>query len=226
MRRIAQALAVTGVVAGLGITAFPAAWPATAHPRAAAQARSARASHMPTPAQRKAIARARRLLALRNQRGTITGLVRRPNGAPAANVCVVASNAIATQRAYTRPDGRFVITGLPRGAYRVEYRGCSPIGKFVGQWYGGLTRKTAKPVLVAGSSPVQLAPVRLGIISPRFTKAASATRQLSPVMQADKQLRRLVFGHPVQAPARATNVSHVSGKVTTKAGHPLAGVCV
>src|SRR5215470_18033915 len=138
MRRIAQAVAVASLVAGLGMTVLPAAWPASAHPNGAkVQARSAHASHSPTPAQRHAIARAQRLLAIRNQHGTITGLVRTQNGTPAANVCVVASNAIAKQRAYTKPDGRFVITGLPRGAYRVEYRGCSPIGKFVGQWYGG-----------------------------------------------------------------------------------------
>ena len=116
-------------------------------------------------------------MALRDQRGSIVGLVRGPNGAPEANVCVVASNPLATRKAYSGPDGRFVISGLPRGAYRVEYRGCSPVSKFTGQWYGGLTRNSAKRVLVTGSlAPVRLASVKLSMISPRFTRPAQRSR--------------------------------------------------
>ena len=148
MRRIAQTLAVTGAVLGMGLTALPAGASTLGSSDVVGKARAAHAS--PTPAQRQAAARAARLLSLRGQRGAITGIVRGRNGAPEASVCVVASGPLATRKAFTRPDGRFIIAGLPRGAYRVEYRGCSPIGRFVGQWYGGLTRESAAKVMVAG----------------------------------------------------------------------------
>jgi len=136
MRRTAQALAVAGVI-GMALTALPAAAQTQA---AFAQAHSERSAPTPTAAQRAALQRAKHLMSLRNQRGSIVGLVRGPNGAPEANVCVVASGPMATRKAYTKPDGRFIIGGLPKGAYRVEYRGCSPVSRFTGQWYGGMTR--------------------------------------------------------------------------------------
>src|SRR5258708_31604534 len=171
MRRIAQTLAVTSAVVGLGLTALPA----TASPLRAANGatRAEHAAPAPTPAQRMALERARRLSALRNQRGAIIGLVRGPNGAPDANVCVVASGALATHRTFTRPDGRFIIAGLPRGAYRVEYRGCSPISRFVAQWYGGLTRTSPPPLLGCGRPPVRPAPAPLRMNSPRLTPPPS-----------------------------------------------------
>ncbi|HEX5189528.1 MAG TPA: carboxypeptidase regulatory-like domain-containing protein [Streptosporangiaceae bacterium] len=166
-------------------------------------------------------------MALRNQHGSIVGRVLGANGAPEANVCVVASSPLAIRRAYSRPDGRFVIAGLPRGAYRVEYRGCSPIAKFTAQWYGGLTRGSATPVLVTGSAaPVRLAPVKLSMISPRFMHSATAKRTLGSAQRAAKLIRRIAFGPRVQAPARVTSAGRITGRVTTRSGHPLARVCV
>jgi hypothetical protein len=227
MRRTAQILAVAGTIIGMGLTALPAVAQTLGAVGVAGQAHAQRSAPGPTAAQRKALERAKRLLALRNQHGSIVGLVRGPDGAPEANVCVVATSPLATRKAYTRPDGRFVIAGLPRGGYRVEYRGCSPVSKFTGQWYGGLTRDSARPVLVTGSAaPVRLAPVRLGMISPRFLRPATTRPQLSPAQRIDKAIRGLVSGPAVQAPASARNVAHISGRVTTRAGRPLAGICV
>lgn len=225
MRRTAQILAVAGAVIGMGLTALPAS--AQAQTAVRTEAHSGRSAPRPTAAQRAAIQRARHLMALRNQHGSIVGLVRGPDGAPEANVCVVASNPLATRKAYTKPDGQFVITGLPKGAYRVEYRGCSPVSRFTGQWYGGLTRNSAKQVVITGSSaPVTLTPVKLAMISPRFLRPAAAKHQLSMAQRADQVMRKLMSGTRVQAPASASKIAHVSGQVTTKSGRPLAGICV
>ncbi len=226
MRRTAQTLAVAGAVIGIGLSALPASAQTQVAASAASTARSERSAPAPTAAQRKVLDRAKKLMALRNQHGSIVGLIEGPGGAPEANVCVVASSPLTTRKTYTRPDGRFVIAGLPRGAYRVEFRGCSPIGRFTGQWYGGMTRSSATQVLVTGSAaPVRLAPVRLSMISPRFMHQATTKRTLGPAQRADKLIRKIAFGPEVQAPAQAANVGHIAGRVTTHAGRPLARVC-
>src|SRR5215467_7003338 len=204
MRRLAQILAVTGAVIGIPVTALPAA----ARPLTASSVASSAAAKLgsPTPTQLQAVARAKRLAALRNEHGVITGLVRGPGGTPEGGVCVSASGAIATRRTFSRPDGRFVLAGLPLGAYRVEYRGCSPIGRFTAQWYGGLSRASAAKVMVASSAPVELAPTTLGMISPRYTHPRSLATRLGHVNPAEQQARliaRITSGATYQAPARA-----------------------
>ena len=222
MRRIAQSLAVAGAILGMGLSALPAGASTLSASRVASQARAAQAS--PTPAQRQAAARAARLAALRHQRGIITGILRSSTGAPEAGVCVVATGTLVTRKVFTQPDGRYLIAGLPRGSYRIEYRGCSPIGRFTGQWYGGLTRTSAAKVNVTGAAPTELAPVTLGMISPRYGRAP-APRHPSAASQAGAFVSRLVSGLAVQAPA-AGQVAHISGRVTNRAGHPVAEVCV
>jgi len=227
MRRIAQSLAVTGALIGVGLTALPAAASPLSAGRTAVRARAARPS--PTPSQLRALARAKRLRALRNQRGVITGLVRGPAGDPEAGVCVTASGVLATRRTFSRPDGRFVLAGLPLGAYRVEYRGCSPVARFTAQWYGGLTRASAAKVMVASSSPVELAPVTLGMISPRFAHPSPvATRpgHLNAAEQQGRLISELASGRTFQASASARNAGVISGRVTSSAGRPVARVCV
>ena len=169
MRRIAQSLAVAGALLGLGLPVLPAGASTLNAGRVAGHA-----SASPTPAQRQAAARAAKLAALRHQRGVITGILRSSSGAPEAGVCVVATGLLATRKVFTQPDGRYLIAGLPHGSYRIEYRGCSPIGRFTGQWYGGLTRASAAHVDVSGGGPTELAPVTLGMISPRFDRAPAS----------------------------------------------------
>src|SRR5260370_20412687 len=164
MRRIAQSLAVTGALVGVGLTALPAAASPLSADRTAVRARAAQPS--PTPAQLRALDRAKRLRALRNQRGVITGLVRGPGGAPEAGVCVTASGVPATRRTFSRPGGRFVLARLPLGAYRVEYRGCSPVARYTAQWYGGLARAAPAKGMVASSRPLDLPPVPLWLVAP------------------------------------------------------------
>ena len=225
MRRTALTMAVAGAVIGMGLAALPAA--AQSQVTAVSKAHFGRSASGPTAAQRAALQRAKHLMALRHQHGSIVGLVRGPSGAPEANVCVVASGPRATRRAYTRPDGRFAIQSLPKGACRVEYRGCSPVSRFTGQWYGGLTRNSAKQVLITGSpAPVVLAPVKLAMISPQFLRSPTRQPQFSAAQRTDKIIRELMSGNQVQAPPSAAKVAHISGRVTNKSGHPVGGVCV
>jgi hypothetical protein len=230
MRRTVRILAATGVVLALGAGALPAtastlAGSAGARTMLAGQARqpgqAGRAA--PTPAQARALARARRLQALLGARGTIIGTVRRPGGAPAANVCVTASGLTATQTAFSRPDGRFIISGLPRGAYRVEYRGCSPIGRYTGQWYGGRTRGTAARVPVTSAAPVQLAPVTLGVIAPGMTGAHAPLRLADSGVRLSILFAKLRAGQLSSASPRS---GRIAGRVTNRAGKPVRGVCV
>ena len=220
MRRIAQTLAVAGALIGMGLSALPAGASTLGTSRVAGLA-----SASPTPAQRQAAARAAKLAALRHRRGVITGILRSSSGAPEAGVCVVATGLLATRKVFTQPDGRYLIAGLPQGSYRIEYRGCSPIGRFTGQWYGGLTRASAANVDVTGAAPTDLAPVTLSMISPRFDRAP-AQRRPSAASQAGALVSRLVSGPAVQAPGAPGKVGHISGLVTSRAGHPVARVCV
>src|SRR6266567_8230825 len=223
MRRIARSLAVAGAILGMGLSALPAGASTLGAGRVAATVRAAQSS--PTPAQRQAAARAAKLAALRNQRGVITGILRSSSGTPEAGVCVVATSALVTRKVFTGPDGRYMIAGLPRGGYRVEYRGCSPIGRFTGQFYGGLTRASAAKVIVTGAAPTELAPVTLGMISPRFERAP-LPRHPSAASQVGALVSKLASGKAIQAPAQAGKIGHISGRVTNKSGHPVAKVCV
>jgi hypothetical protein len=75
------------------------------------------------------------------------------------------------------------------------------------------TRASAAKVLVATSAPVELAPVSLGMISPRFSRPASiATRlgHLDPVEQQGRVIRRLTSGRMSQAPVGASSVATIT----------------
>ncbi|HEX9034977.1 MAG TPA: carboxypeptidase-like regulatory domain-containing protein [Streptosporangiaceae bacterium] len=245
MRRIAQVLAATAALACTGLTALPAtASPAglsaASRPGTALAGQSARPAGSLTPAQQQALSRTERISALRTGNGVITGVVLGRGGTPLANVCVRARGSLATRTAFTGPDGQYVIGGLPRGSYRVEYRGCSPAGRVTAQWYGGLTAGTASEVQVTGTMPIELAPVTLGTISARFDRPAVPPRPPVPApgqaAASGSQQTVTLFGmlreRVVTAPrstdpsARLLRSGHISGVVRDSAGHPLAGVCV
>lgn len=222
MRRIAQTLAVAGAVVGMGLTSLPA----IASTAGASRPHTARSL---TPAQRRALALAKRIRARSARHGTVTGSVLRPDGAPAASVCVRVTGAQVSRTTFTSSDGRFVVAGLPFGAYRVQYRGCSPIGRFTSQWYGGLTKASAARVVVAGQAPVMLAAVRLGMISPRYMKGQASPLTARPHQTQAQRLGAVIS--KLQAgklgPAvPANNAAHISGKVTSSSGKGLGGICV
>ena len=226
MRRLAHTLAVAAAVAGLCLTAAPAG----ASTRAAHPAAHPTTGHQLTAAQRRALAAAKLLQAQRSARGIISGLVREPDGAPAPNICVVATGPLGTRKTFTRPDGTFQLAGLRTGAYRVEYRGCSRIGAITGQYYGGPTKATAAKVLVTGGAPARLAPVTLstlGVLAAR-RPGSSHPASLRPVSAAQRAALNEADVASGELPSQAAGrqAGHVTGQVTTSAGRPLAKVCV
>ena len=227
MRRIMHILVATGVAAGLGLGVLPAAASTLAGSAAARMTHTGQVSQpggkAPTAAQKRALARAEGLRELTGERGTIIGIVRGPGGAPKANVCVTASGPMTTRTAFSHADGRFIISGLPRGAYRVQYRGCSPIGRYTGQWYGGLTRGSAAQVLVTSAKPVQLAPVTLGVIAPNLADRQAPVRLADPGVRLTIGLAEVRSG---QLNSARRNSGRITGRVTDRAGKPVSGVCV
>ena len=244
MRRPAHVLAATAIVAVLGLTALPATASTLAVGATVSQSRTATSatqsvarrgqleSSTPTPAQVRALTRAEQIQTVAGERGAITGIVRGANGAPQANVCVTASGPAGAGTAFSRPGGRFLISGLRLGAYRVQYRGCSPIGRFVGQWYGGLSRGSATQVLVTAGLPVSLAAVTLGEVAPRSAiQASTPLRPASPGARLFTLLAEVRSGALARAGAAATagaagRNARISGRVTSRAGRPLKGICV
>jgi hypothetical protein len=105
----------------------------------------------------------------------------------------------------------------------VEYRGCSPIGRYTGQWYGGLTRASATRVLVTSARPVELAPVTLGVIAPSLADRQAPVRLADPGIQLNILIAKLRSG---QLSASSPRSGRIAGRVTNRAGKPVKGVCV
>jgi hypothetical protein len=161
MRRIAQILAAAAALTCTGLTALPATAGTAGASSASRSAttltsQSGNSARSLTPAQQRALSRTERLGARRTGHGVITGVVLGHGGAPLANVCVRARGPLATRTTFTGPDGHYVIGGLPQGPYRIEYRGCSPVGRVTAQWYGGPTASAASVVQVTSTMPVAL----------------------------------------------------------------------
>src|SRR5262249_54368146 len=109
--------------------------------------------------------------------------------------------------------GRYLLSGLRPGEYRVDFRDCAQLGRYAEQWYGGaLTADGAQPVLVASGHPTFARPVTLRPLSGTAFVAASARAMRSKLMARD---------HPA-----AGRPPLLSGTVTSSAGKRLAGICV
>ncbi|HEY6494597.1 MAG TPA: hypothetical protein VIZ43_15080, partial [Trebonia sp.] len=102
---------------------------------------------------------------------------------------------------FTTAGGRFFLSGLRPGQYRVGFRSCAQPGRYADQWSG-------RPVLVAAGHPTSLRPVTL--------RPANAMAYLAATARAFRaRVRPDAGGQP-----------SVSGKVTDSHGKPLAGICV
>lgn len=192
----------------------------------------------PTPAVHLPIS-ARQLLADRLQHmrlasatGSITGTAQAADGQPLASVCVSAYGSSGRSFAATKPDGRFLISGLKPGRYQVRYAGCGSTAQYLPEWYGGTAQRSAsQSVVVTGAALRPLAPVTL-----RTQASTSVTADvINPSSQAMLiQSARTAFGMPSSgngtpqvAPALAASAkAHISGVVTDPSGHGLKGICV
>src|SRR5260370_27083937 len=74
--------------------------------------------------------------------GSITGVAQASGAAPLGGICVTATGPSGSRLGMTRPDGRFLISGLRPGGYSLQYRACADPGRYVPQWYGGTMTRT------------------------------------------------------------------------------------
>jgi hypothetical protein len=115
---------------------------------------------------------------------------------------------------FSQAGGRYVLTGLRPGDYRVGFRDCGQSERYAGQWYGGApTAGAAQSVLVAPGHPTFLTPVTLRPVSGAAYIAASARAMRSKLM-ADGRA------------ASSGTSPQLSGTVTSSAGKRLGGICV
>ena len=91
-------------------------------------------------------------------RGEIGGVVRSVTGAALPGVCVTAAGMVAGRpevvSAISGAGGRYLVAGLLRGRYRVNYRPCGGESRYLGRWYSG-------SVLVGAGRPTVLRQVAL-----------------------------------------------------------------
>ncbi|HUD38706.1 MAG TPA: carboxypeptidase-like regulatory domain-containing protein [Streptosporangiaceae bacterium] len=129
--------------------------------------------------------------------GVIAGEVRSVTGAGLAGVCVAAVAGSAAVPALTETGGRYLITGLVPGRYRLVYGACAQARHYV-------TSGAPRPVSVVAGRPTLARPVTL--------RAVGAVGAVPAVPLA---IAGLAKGSPA-----------ISGTVRNARGKPLAGICV
>ncbi len=128
---------------------------------------------------------------------------------PLRGICVTATGSAGAVSATTRLNGRYLLTGLPAGSYRVSYRDCGEEPRYFEQWSGGTDLAgSAVPVIVRFGHQTSLLPVTLRPTSPGALIAASAPRQ--------HLLRQ----------ARSSNLVTISGTVRSRSGRRLGCIDV
>src|SRR5262249_25057922 len=132
----------------------------------------------------------------------ITGRVESAAGRPFAGACVTASGRAGNSSATTRADGRYLITGLHPGHYRLQLGICAQHRPAAG----------GAPVISLWRGLPAVVAVNAGqvVTLPAATIRTGAQPRLAARQAGDG--------------ARAPNDS-ISGRVTGN-GHPLVGVCV
>jgi hypothetical protein len=151
------------------------------------------AAPAPAPAARPPISPAARA-------GVIAGEVRSATGAGLAGVCVAAVAGLVAVPALTTAGGRYLITGLLPGRYRLVYGAC-------GQARHYIASGAPRPVSVVAGRPTLARPVTLRSV--RAVPSVHAVRAVPPA---------------IAGPAKGSPA--ISGTVRNARGKPLAGICV
>src|SRR5215475_12542556 len=95
-------------------------------------------------------------------RGAVAGVVRAPDGAGLARVCVLATGRSGSVPGMTGPGGRYLITGLRPDAYLIGYHDCGAPGHYLNEFYGGsMLADAAARVSVTAGQPTWLRPVTM-----------------------------------------------------------------
>jgi hypothetical protein len=164
--------------------------------------------------------------------GAITGSAQAADGQSLDGVCVSAYGPSGRTFAATRSDGRFLLSGLKPGAYRVRYSGCGDTSQYLSQWYGATQRSAAGSVIVSASALRPLAPVTMltlagesptaDVIDPASSATTAKSLRVALGLPAYGNAAR-----PVPAvTVAATSGGRISGAVRGAAGHGLSGICV
>jgi uncharacterized protein YegP (UPF0339 family) len=136
------------------------------------------------------------------------------SGAAALSARAAAVSGVPSASAVTSASGRFLLSGLRPGIYALQYRNCSAAGQLLPRQLSALTAPaTATRVLVSGGRTALASAPRLRPAGP-----AALLAQETPAWLREHSAPA--------APARAGQRGHMSGKVTTQSGRPLAGICV
>ncbi len=140
----------------------------------------------------------------------VSGVVRRPDGAGLARVCVTVTGAAGARPAVTGQGGRYLITGLRPGFYAVGFSDCGARGRYLDHWYGGsVLPHGAARIQVTASTPVALKPVTLEPVGGMRAAARAFARRAAS-----------------RAGIAAARGPSISGVVKDAAGKGLAGICV
>jgi hypothetical protein len=239
----APALA-TPAQAASGSSASKAVSSQTAAGRPATVARSAR---LPLTAAQLQADR-RRQDAAQAATSSLTGLARTAAGQPLIGICVTAYSKAGDKSAVTGRNGRFMISGLSAGKYRVEYRSCAGgTRQYLPEWYGDiLQRAESQVVTVYGSTLAPTQALKPVTLYPANSTLGDLPDAVVP-QQGSTELASDPFGRiarPPSSPAnlmkslvarylpRVTQTAHssrpgrISGVVTSPKGQGLRGICV
>lgn len=179
---------------------------------------------------------------------SLTGVARTAAGQLLPGICVTAYSQAGDKSAVTGSGGRFVISGLRPGKYRIEYRSCAGATRqYLPEWYGDvLQRAESRIVTVYGSSLAPLQALNPVTMYPANSNIGDLPGAVVPQHGSD-ELARDPFGllaTPPSSPAnlmkslvarylpRTSQPAHpgrpgrISGVVTSPNGHGLAGICV
>lgn len=150
--------------------------------------------------------------------GVITGIVRGTGGAALSAACVTATGPAGATMAMSRPDGRYVLTGLRPGRYTLHYSDCAEPGRYFDQWSGGAIWPANAAAVSIGSGQVRdIAPVTLRPTNPAASPGATSGAVLSLTLG--------VSGRPqLGTAASRPGTGSISGTVTGH-GQPLRGIC-
>ncbi len=225
----ATALVATSLLTGPAIAAS-----AGAHSPAAAA--SAGAARLPISA-RQMLADRRLHGDSAGGTGAITGSAVAADGQPLNGVCVAAYGPSGRSLAATRPDGRFLLTGLKPGAYQVRYVGCGDTGQYLPQWYGGSAqRNAARPVMVSASALRPLAPVTMrtlagesptaDVIDPASPATTARSLRVALGLPAYGNAARPLAAATLPAATVTATSGRISGVVRDPAGRGLSGICI
>jgi carboxypeptidase family protein len=143
--------------------------------------------------------------------GVLAGRLTGTGGRPVSGACVIAAGRSGSAMVMTRPDGRYALSGLRAGSYRLHVTRCAAPSTYFDP---------------AGQSSVSaLVSIRTGQVAaaPRLRLAALALG-LRPSAPATGPLAGLPAGFAVGS-ALATGRGGISGTVTGH-GKPLKNVCV